>query len=161
MRSNKITVWIEIITGIAVVAGLVLLIQEIRLNTQAVNRQAAVDRITALTTPFFESEQLQSADRKIREVDGAGKTREGFKDRYDMTDAEALVWNRHLMQVWMILEADFNYGEPEIALGIAKILLENPDARLFFDNWYEERQASQFRAEVKSIADEMDGAAEG
>jgi len=38
---------------------------EIRVNTAAVNRQAAVDRASSLTEPFFYSEALRSADRKI------------------------------------------------------------------------------------------------
>lgn len=59
---------------------------------------------------------MRSADRKTRAIDGFRLGQDRFIRRYDLADAEALVWTRRPMQLWVILEADYYNGQADIAL---------------------------------------------
>lgn len=147
-RTNLVE-WLEISTSLAVLVGLVLVIMEIRVNTNAVNRQATVDRSVALTEPFFYSEVLRSADEKVRAVDGTADNVVALADRYDFTEAEALAWSRHLMQLWVMVEGDYYNGDKEVALSFAKNMLGSADSREFVKNWRFFRE--EFQREVDRI----------
>jgi len=53
MDFRKFSDWAELLATAGVVIGLVILIQEVRVNTKAIERQAGVDRATFLSDPFF------------------------------------------------------------------------------------------------------------
>src|SRR6056297_2430876 len=103
MEKRRLVEWLEVTTGLAVLVGLGLVVTEIRVNTAAVNRQAAVERASALTEPFFYSEVVRSADRKVRAVDGDEGVAKVFAEHYEMSQEEARAWTRHLMQLWGIV----------------------------------------------------------
>lgn len=149
MAQRRLVDWLEVATGVAVLLGLLLVVLEIRVNTHAVNRQAAVERVSSLTEPFLYSEVLRSADEKVRAVDGLNRTASRFQEHYEMTHEEALAWSRHLMQLWGIVQADYYHGETEGALELATNLLVNPDNRLYVENWPFFR--AEFQAEVDRI----------
>jgi hypothetical protein len=148
MSKRTLVDWLEISTSLAVLIGLVLVIMEIRVNTNAVNRQAAVDRSVALTEPFFYSEVIRSADEKVRAVDGSADYRVALADRYDLTQAESLAWSRHLMQLWVMIEGDYYNGEKAVALGFARTMLGAADSREFVRHW---RFREDFQQEIDRI----------
>jgi hypothetical protein len=134
MKIRNFSSWIDTIASIAVVIGLVLLILEIRVNTQAIERQAAVDRAAALTEPFYQSETLRSASEKVRAVDERVGAEAAFIEHYNMTPEEAILWNRHCIQLWSVIKADFDFGDRESARRYAENLLAIPDQRIFIEN---------------------------
>lgn len=134
MEAKKLINWAEILATIAVFAGLLLLVQEIRVNTQAVQRQATVDRAAVLSEPFFQSAELRAASEKIQVVDGPARLESAFAEQYDLTPDEAIVWTRHLIQLWNVVQADFYYGDREVAENWVQVLLESPDNRLFIEH---------------------------
>ncbi len=136
MDTKKLTDWLEIIAAFSVVVGIILLIQEIRLNTRAVAYESTLNRFDVVTAPFFQSAELLTADEKIRMIDGVNALEAAFVERYDMTPAEALVWTRHLMQIWNNASADYHYGDREMAEFAVRALLTTPDNRLFVEHWY-------------------------
>lgn len=148
MAKRTLVDWLELATGIAVLVGLGLVVMEIRVNTDAVNRQAAVDRASALAEPFFYSEEVRSALQKIRAAEESTGPETAFVGRFGMTDAEAIAWARHLTQVWMVIEADFYHGDSEVALLWARALLGNVDNRLFVENWM---FGGEFQLEIDRI----------
>lgn len=149
MAKRNLVEWMEVATGLAVLVGLVLVVMELRVNTMAVNRQAAVERASSLTEPFLYSDVLRAADEKVRAVDGSGTIGDAFIETYGMKPEQALAWSRHLMQVWSIVQADYLHGDSEAALTLAGALLTNPDNRLYVENWPLFEQT--FQAEVDRL----------
>lgn len=134
MSEKRRTDWAQIIGTIAVVIGLVLVWEELRLNRQAIERQATMERYTALSAPFFESADLLSASEKIRQVDGRSQSEAIYIETYGHTPAEALVWTRHMLLYWGMVRADWEYGDREGAERTVENLLSYPDARLFAES---------------------------
>lgn len=134
MDSKRVTDWLEIVAAVSVFAGLLLLVQEIRVNTQAVSHQAAVARVAVLTEPFFGSAELRSASEKVRATDGRSGFESALIEMYGHTPEEALVWARHLTQLWFIVRADFNNGNESSAELYVRALLTAPDNQLFIEH---------------------------
>jgi hypothetical protein len=145
MESKKVRDWLEIGATFAVLAGLLLVVQEIRVNTKAVALQAAIDTSAALTDPFFQSAELHSASQKIHDIDGAYAPEAALIQRYDLSPEEAIVWSRHLLQIWILLEATYEFQDKETAIRHARVLLLAPDNRAFVENY------AYFDAEFEQI----------
>jgi len=155
MRTEKLAHWAEIISSLVVVITLVFLIHEVQRNTRALERQTFRERHADLTTPFFEAPELASILAKIREVDGADPFQQALAERYDLTPAEAVLWERHLIQVWMGLQTDFYLGiEPLDVSVILQLLLSSPDNQLLWETMAPSSGAA-FRAFVDSLAAEI------
>jgi len=90
MTLEKWAHWAEIVSSIAVVATLLFLVQEIRGNTQALERQITMDRVSAVNTPFFTAPELASVIVKIKAVDGALPGPKAYAERYGLTPEEVV-----------------------------------------------------------------------
>lgn len=135
MESKKIRDWLEIVATLSVLAGLLLVAQEIRVNTRANALQTAVDTSAALTEPFFQSKELKSASEKIHRLDGAYAPEVALIERYDLSPEEAIVWSRHLLQIWIQVEAMYKYQDEALAVRYARTLLRAPDNRAFVESY--------------------------
>lgn len=135
MDARKIRDWLEVFVTLCVFAGLLLVVQEIRVNTSAVALQTAIDNSSALTEPFFQSEELHAASKKIKDIDGAFPPEAALIERYDLSPEEAVVWTRHLMQIWAQVAATYQFQDEEVALQLARTLLLAPDNRVFVENY--------------------------
>jgi hypothetical protein len=125
--------WAEIIASLAIVATVVLLIQEVRGNTEAIERQAALDRATAINSPFFVNPQLSAVLVKIKAIDGSDPIPQAFVERYDLTPEEAILWERHLAHIWMGFEADYSLnGESQELEAAIRDLLTYPDNQVYW-----------------------------
>jgi len=134
------------------VVTLVVLIQEVRYNTLALERQADLDRASALAEPFFEAPELASVLAKIKAVDGEDPVPDALIERYGLTSAEAILWERHLRRVWLEHEADFDRSGPtaELVAWIAGTLATH-DNRLYWENM-RAQTGPAFRAFVEGVA---------
>ena len=94
MNTSKLADWSEILASIAVVASVLFLLQEVRANTRAVERDAAFTHAAALAEPFFQEPGMRSALEKVRLVDGANPTHAAMIERYGFTFEEAVLWDR-------------------------------------------------------------------
>ena len=135
MESKKVRDWFEIGATLAVFVGLLLVVQEIRINTRALAMQAAIDTSAALTEPFFQSDELHAASQKVHSIDGAYAPEAALMQRYDLSPEEAIVWNRHLLQIWIVLEATYKFQDKDAAIRHARTLLLAPDNRTFVENY--------------------------
>lgn len=152
MKLEKWAQWAEIVASAAVIVTLVVLVGEVRGNTLALERQADLDRATALNTPFFYAPELASVLARIKAVDGQDPLPQALMDRYELTAEEAILWERHLWQVWLQHEADFERGGPSSKLdGWIAAALATPDNLLY---WQVMGRGSgaEFRAYVDGIA---------
>lgn len=135
MDSRKVRDWLEVVATLCVFAGLLLVVQEIRVNTRAVALQTAIDNSSVLTEPFFQSDELHSASKKIHSIDGAFPPEAALMQRYELSPEEAIVWNRHLMQIWAQVAATYQFEDKKVALQIARTLLRAPDNRVFVESY--------------------------
>jgi hypothetical protein len=154
MKLQQWAHWAEIVSSVAVVVTLVFLIQQVRGNTQALERRATLDRVSAVNAPFFSAPELASVLARIKSVDGALPGPRSYAERYGLTDEEAILWDRHLTLLWMGLEADFRHsgGTGEIAAWV-RDLLASGDNRLYWEansSWH----GAGFRAFVDAVAAE-------
>ena len=134
MKLQQWAHWAEITASFAVVVTLILLIQEVRGNTRAIERQASLDRASALNSPFLDNAQLASVLAKIKSVDGQDPIPQAFVERYSLTQEEAITWERHVWQVWSGFQADFlEGGASEDLVRILQLLLQEPDHQLYWE----------------------------
>jgi hypothetical protein len=158
MDSKKIKDWLEIVATLSVFAGLLLLVQEIRINTRAVALQAQVDRSAVLAEPFFQSEELRAASQKISNIEGQWAPEAALAEQYDLTAEEAIVWNRHLQQLWSLIEATYDYEDRELAEGSVRVLLSTRNNRIFVEHYG--LFGDDFGAFVSAVLAEHDGSAD-
>jgi hypothetical protein len=126
--------WTQLIGTIAVVLGLLLVWEELRATRMEMQRQSTVERWAASSEPFFESAELLSASEKVRLVDGPNPTEAVLVERYGHTPAEALVWSRHLGQLWGVVRADWESGDRDTGVKTIRLLLGWPDTRSYAEN---------------------------
>ena len=125
----------EIGASVGVIVTLLLLLQEVRGNTAAIERQASLDRTASWTAPFFPSSDLPDILAKIKAVDGEEPGQQAFVDRYNLTAEESILWIRHLSSIWTRLETEYLYDGPSEALGLViQGLLTTPDNQLFWEH---------------------------
>ena len=156
MKTEKLAHWAEIISGLVVIVTLIFLIQEIKDNTRAVQRQTDLDRAAAFTTPFFVAPELASVIAKIKEVDGADPLPEVYMEEYGLTHAEATLWERHLWFVWLGLEAEFEQnGESEEVASSVSALLSTHDNELYWEVLGSSHD-TEFRTFVDALAAELE-----
>lgn len=159
MKLEQWAHWAEIAATATVVVTLIFLVQEVRRNTLALERQAEVERAVAMTMPFFENPELADVLGKIKAVDGHDAIPRAFMDRYDLTPEEAILWERHLLLIWQGLEADYRaVGESPALTDMIRTLWCAPDNRLYLTA---EEQLSEpaFRDYVASLRESTDCAA--
>jgi len=132
MKINKASAWAELLSSIAVVVTLVVLVFEVRATNVALERQAAMDRVSGFTDAFFEAPVLADVLAKIKAVDGTDPIADELMARYGLTSPEAIIWGRHLWVVWSGIEADFMIrgDQPEIRSMVA-ILKASPDNEIY------------------------------
>ena len=153
MDTQKLANWSEIVASVAVVITLVFLILEVRQNTDAVERQALLERQARLINPYLASPEFRSVYVKIKEKDGREDNVAAFIDYYDLAHGEAVLWVRHLDENWSGLEADFlKYGESDDMNALITGFLSFPDARLY---WLTSASADRFNPEFRSHVESL------
>jgi len=152
MKIEKVSAWAELLASIAVVVTLVVLVLEVRATNISLERQAAMDRAGGLTEAFFEAPVFADILAKIKAVDGDDPIEAQLMARYDLTAAEAILWDRHLWVVWSGLEADFMLrgDQPEIRSLVA-ILKGTPDNQIYLQVLDYGRYEESFVEYVRSI----------
>ncbi|MDX1460306.1 MAG: hypothetical protein R3348_04560, partial [Xanthomonadales bacterium] len=71
---------------------------------------------------------------------------------YQLTPEEAIVWTRHMMQLWLLLEATYNHESREIAETYVRVLLQAEDNRVYVEN---ARFSSEFDTLVRGVLSEI------
>lgn len=137
MRNGKWAQWAEVVGTFAVVATLIVLILEVRTNTDAIQRQAQLDRDMRLLEPYLNVPDLPDIFAKIKDHDGAHEPQvRAFADTYNLSNREAVLWVRHLDMIWAGIEADYDYYGPSPSLERQmSALLAYPDQRLYWSSY--------------------------
>ena len=150
----KLETWVhlsEIAAGLAVIVTLGFLIEEVRDNTLAIQRQSILEQTRAYASPFFEDGHLGGILAKIKEVDGVNPIYRELMRRYGLTLEESIAWERHLEFLWRTLEGNYLNEESRERLEAAlKTLLAYPDDQLY---WQQARASysPEFVAFVEAV----------
>ena len=148
--ASKLKDQLEWITGLAVVISLIVLIVEVRANTQAIEREILIGSSARLAEPFLSGPELFSAYERVKAVDGWEPMTEAFMEQYDMESAEAIAWLRYLIQIWQGVEADFAYsGRTQELESRVRSLLGYPDNQLYWS--VAPAYSDEFEAFVESV----------
>ena len=125
----------EIIGSVAIVVTLVILVFEVRGNTEVLQRQINLDRASASNTVLMDSPYLPGILAKIKlvDVDEVEPAVQAFMDRYNLTFEESDRWVRFLRQYWLGIQADFLVGERGTSRDAVRALA-NSDQALFWEN---------------------------
>ena len=135
MKLGRWTQWAEVIETAVILVSAVLLIAEVRSNTQALEHQAYMDRSASFAQPYLEVEGFTDIYAKVKEVDAEHREElvAAFQERYGLTTQEAVIWVRHLDLIWRTFQADFLYGTDRAVLrGDIGYLLTFPDQQLYY-----------------------------
>ena len=150
--------YIEVVTGLSVVITLVVLIVEVRTNTQTIERQLLVDRADNIARPFMSSTELLEAYERIKEVDGWNPEIADLMEHYGLEPQQAVAWSMLLLANWSGLQADFvTLGPSEGLRGQIRGLLYFPDNQIFWASMVEVFRpdfvayVEQLRAEGDSV----------
>jgi hypothetical protein len=160
MNQAKWKDYAELLGFVAIIISLVVLIVEVRQNTLATERQIALDRAAAMTSPFFDSE-LASILAKIKSADGADTNIMPFVETYDLSYPEAVIWERHLWYAWEVLEAEFEADgrSPSLDASVLAMLVTR-DNQLYVTYSGKFRFSDDFRDYVTSLQGRVDEFAE-
>ena len=134
MSRSRLPAIVEVLTGISIVASLILLTMEVRANTKALDRQIRLDRAQAISQPVLEYQPVLEAYQIIKARDGREPEIQSFMDVYGLSEAQAIAWTRLLSRTWMELEADFRYmGHDPVLEATVYARLSFPDNALFWE----------------------------
>jgi hypothetical protein len=125
---------VELIGLTALTISVVALIYEVRANTAAIDYQAKMDSVRAVADPFFESDTMSGILAKIKVVDGFPPPIPAYREKYDLSEEEAILWTRHMIVLWGSIEATYlSYGpSPGLEQNIT-MLLTNQDNRIYVE----------------------------
>ena len=152
MKLERWANWAEIAASVAVVASLLMLVQQVHYNTLMLERQIALDRAAAFNTPFLGDSPLPAVLMRIKAVDGRESVEEAFVQRYDLTYDNAVRWVRHLALVWTVMESDFEtHGRSGPLDAVAWSLLGSPDNQLYWELGAPQVTDAEFRRYVTAL----------
>ena len=151
MKTQEIAQWAEVISSIAILATLIVLIMDLRANTEVLERQAALDRANVVSNPVFQDPRLAAASAKIRAVDGPNEIQLALEQTYQLTEEEAFVWARHLGLIWFGIQADFNSNPESRELKTyVCALMESPDVAIHWDKGLKPNSGPDFIEFIES-----------
>lgn len=152
-KSGRLANWAEVVETGVILFSLVLLILEVRDNTRALKLQAYMDRAEAHVRPYFDVEDFDRVYAKIKAVDTEFPEAAilAFQDRYEMTQREALLWVRHMDDLWLNFEGDYLYGaDRETLASDLATYLSFPDQQMYYAAVYESFDPA-FQAFVRDL----------
>lgn len=134
MKKIELRVWVgiaEIAASLAVLASLIVLILQIRADSEMEQRAASIRAAEWNTNLFLQSDLLVSALARIKAVDGEEEALKELMARYDMSYEEAAVWNRFLILHWRGTEIRFLADGPSPAIArFIRATLSWPDQEI-------------------------------
>ena len=143
----------EIVSGLAIIVTLVILIQEVKNNTNTIQLQIAEQGSAAANMPFINPESLPDIYAKIKEIDSdqLDEIVKLYVDKYGMSVQEAIQWSRFVGMSWRVEENNFVINGPsdELALRINAILTRR-DQKLYYDTNSFLGVASGFRRYIET-----------
>ena len=154
MKLEKWALVAEIIGGAAIIVSLLVLIQEVRQNTDVQNRQIQIARFLNYTDSFIDPMAATEVYAKVKAIDGPEPLAAAFADRYGLSPAEAVLWSRLVSRSFFYWQSDFEFGgESESLAAELRFIPSYPDAMLAFQINEDNLLTPEFKAYVESVWD--------
>ena len=152
---QKFAVTAEIVTSLAVIISLIILIQEVRLNTSVQQRQVQLERSLNYTDKFLDPSATAEIWAKVKAIDGLEPLANEYVERYQLTPSEAVVWSRLVLRTLFIWNSDFLFDGPSESLkrDIA-IIPTYPDLELAFRLNEDEMLSPEFVSWAEALLEE-------
>lgn len=150
----------EIIGGLAVLVSLILLIVEVRENTESNRRASLIELTTSPLNTYVNSPDIQRIEASMAAIDNqeSGVVNELMRT-YQLSSEDANLYARYMGYLWRIREAEFLYGNPDLGL-----FSDNLEffLRVMHNQIYWELNSSvpydpEFRSFVNEIIESMQG----
>jgi hypothetical protein len=133
----------EIIGNVAVIVTLAILAVQIRANTKAVRYQINLERYRALYMPDA-SDAAMRIQAKIAQVDGMPPAAAALKERYLLTDEEAVRKFRLHGHLFRMLESEFeSFGASAELSRAIRIMFQAPDVGISWEQSHLSRSRSE------------------
>jgi len=134
-----------------VIVSLLLLIVEVRENSLAIQQQSTLARAEAIAAPFYETD-LSEILAKVAAVDGDFGMPDQFAKRYDLSDRQAILWERHLWHVWEAMQASFEtQGRSEYLDKQIRLLMLSPGNEMYLPNAKKYQFTEEFRRHIELL----------
>ncbi len=141
----------QVLGVIAVVVTLAYLVIQVRDGTAINLRNMAFQRQQSINGDFLGTPYLASIQAKIWNVDGASPATKALKERYQLTDEEAVRWIRHHFILWGGVMADWRYAGHGVVGHLVRNQLQNADVQIVWDESVSKVLPTDFVAYVESI----------
>ena len=156
-KLQKITLLTEMIGGVAVLLTLIILIVEVRENTEASRRANLIQLTTAPLNAYLDNPDVQAISSKI--ADGAEGSRlpTELQDEFGLTHEEAHLYARYLGYTWRIRESEYLFGNSEPAVFRQNMIfyLNNPEDKVYWE-YGQAPYHPEFRAYIDGILQELE-----
>ena len=139
MTTNKLQKWTvsaEILGGIAILVTLIVLILEVRENTETNRRTNMIQLTTAPVNAYLSNPNIQSVSNKVSEAGRASPVIDIFQTEFNLTYEEARLYSSYMGYSWRIRESEYLYGttEPELFRENIKLYLRAIGDRVYWEN---------------------------
>lgn len=155
-KLQKYALFTEIVGGLAVLLTLIILIIEVRENTEASRRTNLIQLTTAPLNVYLDNPDIQAIASKISQTTQVSVLPNLLKDEFDLSFDEAQLYARYLGYTWRIRESEFLYGnsDPEVFEANMRFYLGNAE-----DQFYWQRTRApyhpEFRAYIEGLLQDL------
>ena len=150
MNLKKAVQITEIIGGIGILISLIVLIVEVRTNTDAIDRRASLDRNARLFEPYISG--IPEIYTKVKVDDGLEPIVSRYVDVYDLQPEEAVRWVALLQSNWRSYEIDYRYsGRTNELDASVRFMMSFPDNHIYW-----EVMKSSFSPKFVEYVDQLD-----
>jgi hypothetical protein len=149
MDLKKTVQIVEIVGGVGILISLIILIIEVRANTNAIDRQASLERNARVFEPYISN--IPDIYTKVKAVDGLEPIVGKYADAYDIPPIEAVRWVAFLQSNWKAYEIDFKYaGQTQEMDASVLWMLSFPDNEMYWN-----AMKSDFSAEFVEYVEKL------
>ena len=135
-KLQKYALVTEIVGGLAVLLTLIILILEVRENTEESRRTNLIQLTTAPLVPYLENPDIRRISSKISESYENVGLPTVFEKEFGISREDSQLYARYLGYSWRIRESEYLYGnsEPEVFRASMLFALRNLEDRLYWEH---------------------------
>ena len=155
-KAHRIAFTTEIVGGLAVLVTLIILVIEVRENTETNRRANLIQLTTAPLSAYLDNPEIQAISAKISESQPAESNfQKILLDEFGLSREEAQLYGRYLGYNWRIRESEYLYGnsDPVVFEQNMRFNLRDRPAQLYWEHGTAPYHP-EFRAYIESLLKE-------
>lgn len=126
----------EIVGGLAVLLSLIILIIEVRENTEESRRTNLIQLTTAPLVPYLQYPEIRRISSEISEPYENSGLPSVFEEEFNISREDSQLYARYLGYSWRIRESEYLYGnsEPEVFEASMLFALRSREDQLYWEH---------------------------